>query len=36
MMDSYDPRDFVVGRQDVKCAWIVLVLVNVGVIVLSL
>lgn len=36
MMDGYDPRDFVVGYQDVKCGWIVVALINIGVLILSI
>lgn len=36
MMDSYDPRDFMIGHQDVKSGWIVAVLINIAVLVLSI
>lgn len=36
MMDSYDPRNFMVDYQDVKSGWIVAVLVNIGVMILSI
>lgn len=36
MSDSYEPRDFVVSGRDLKSGWIVVILVNIGLVILSL
>lgn len=33
-MSEYDPRDFKVDLQDVKGAWILLILINIGLVLL--
>lgn len=36
MMNGYEPRDFAVGGRDVKSGWIVVLMVNIGLVILSL
>ena len=36
MSDSYEPRDFVIGNRDVRGGWIVVVVLNIGLVILSL